>query len=287
MKSRFLYLAVFCVLICVAASAQVVDERDSSTDQPPPDERTAAADADGAEGESQAGAEPAAVVDAIVQRTNTFREKQGRQPVEPDDQLTEAAQYFADYMARTGRYGHTADSKRPSERAAAHGYAFCLVSENIAYQFNSAGFESNALAEKFVTGWRESPGHRKNMLDPDVQHTGVAVAQADNGTWYAVQMFGRPESARIEFKITNAGDRPVRYRIGDERFTIDPRWTRTHARCRPAQVVFGAKAGDEAGDAEANGSPDEDATVRPTDGAAYEVTADPSGDVRVRTSDEG
>ena len=85
------------------------------------------------------------------------------------------AQAFADYMARTDRYGHTADGNQPSDRAKARGYDYCIVLENIAYAFNSEGFTGEKLAGQFVTGWQNSPGHRRNMLDPDVTETGVAV----------------------------------------------------------------------------------------------------------------
>lgn len=36
-------------------------------------------------------------------------------------------------MAKTGKYGHAADGRKPAERAAAHGYEYCIVRENIAY----------------------------------------------------------------------------------------------------------------------------------------------------------
>lgn len=42
-------------------------------------------------------------------------------PVDPNPKLTQTAQYFANYMARTNKYGHTADGSRPGERARKHG----------------------------------------------------------------------------------------------------------------------------------------------------------------------
>src|SRR5687768_6611537 len=52
----------------------------------------------------------------IFDRTNEFRKEQGRRAVETNARLKEAARYFADFMARTDTYGHTADDKRPAER---------------------------------------------------------------------------------------------------------------------------------------------------------------------------
>lgn len=184
-------------------------------------------------------ADSSAVAKLIVEKTNEFRAAQQREPVEVSPKLTETAQYFADYMAKNDKYGHAADGNRPSERATRFEYDYCLVSENIAYQFSSAGFATKDLAERFVEGWVNSPGHRKNMLDQDVVETGVSAARSEEtGYWYAVQMFGRPASAAVEFKIANRTDSAVEYAIGDRTFPLPPRYTRTHTRCRSSSVTF-------------------------------------------------
>src|SRR5262249_23915200 len=140
----------------------------------------------------------------IIGRTNAFRKEQGREKVRRDAKLTRAAEYFAGYMARTDRYGHSADGQRPAARATKYGYAWCIVLENIAYEYNSRGFTTAELAEGFFEGWKNSPGHRRNMLDPDVTDTGVAVARSDKtGYYYAVQMFGRPKSKAVKFRVAN------------------------------------------------------------------------------------
>jgi uncharacterized protein YkwD len=210
-------------------------------------------------------------VKRIVARTNEFRKAEGRPPVEVHPKLTETARYFADFMARTDKYGHTADDSRPADRAKKHGYEYCLVTENIAYQFHSEGFATQKLAEGFFTGWKESPGHRKNMLDPDVTETGVAVARSDKtGYFYAVQMFGRPKSKAIEFRITNKSDAAVEYTIGDRTFPLLPRYTRTHTSCRPSDVKM--KWPDEA----------DGPTVRPANGDRYTVVPGESGKLTLK-----
>ncbi len=179
------------------------------------------------------------VAKRIIRQTNDFRVGEKVSTVEVNAKLEETAQYFADFMARTNKYGHTADGKRPGERAKKHGYDYCLVSENIAYEYNSAGFTPTALAKGFFEGWKHSPGHRKNMLDPDVIETGVAVARSEEtGYYYAVQMFGRPKSKAIEYSITNQSDATIKYQIGDRTFPLPPRLIRTHQRCRPLEVTF-------------------------------------------------
>ncbi|MAT15072.1 MAG: serine protease [Planctomyces sp.] len=202
------------------------------------------------------------VAKLIIERTNDFREKKELEPVEPNQELNKTAQYFADYMARTDRYGHGADDQRPSERAKNHGYEYCIVSENIGYQYNSTGFDTKPLGRKFVQGWKNSPEHRKNMLNSAVTETGVAVAKSEKtGHWYAVQMFGRPKSAAIEFRITNESESDVSYSIGDRSYELPPRYIRTHTSCRPAPVKFDFPENEE----------EVDATVEPSSGDQYTI----------------
>lgn len=211
----------------------------------------------------------------IVQLTNRFREKQGRKPVESNQELKAAAEYFAGYMAEHDRYGHNADGKRPAERAENHGYRYCIVLENIAYQYHSAGFETKELAQKFVRGWRESPEHRENMLDRDVADIGVAVAWSNkSGAYYAVQMFGRPKSMQIEFALTNESDATLSYDLGNQNFTLPPRYSRTHQICRPAKVQWQPAEG---------GKPQ---TLDPANGANYVIQRTDSGDLALQPAAE-
>jgi uncharacterized protein YkwD len=216
----------------------------------------------------------AKVTDLIVAQTNQFRKDQGRPAVAANDKLAAAAKSFADYMARTGRYGHTADGQKPADRAAKAGYDHCLVAENIAYAYRSTAFTAEDLTKQFVEGWEKSPGHRRNMLDPDVTETGVAVARGpESGYFFAVQMFGRPKSLAIEFRIANRSGAAVRYRVGEQAFDLPPRYTRTHQTCRPPDVTLLVPG---EGDKEKDGP-----TVRPKGGERYTVEAAPGGGIKV------
>lgn len=203
----------------------------------------------------------------IIEQTNSFRKKQDRAAVAADEDLTEAATAFARFMARKDRYGHTADGRRPADRAKAAGYDYCIVLENIAYQYHSRDFETEDLARRFVRGWEDSPGHRKNMLDPDVTQTGVGVARSEKtGYYYAVQLFGRPKSAAIRFRIDNRSGEEVTYSIEGKEFRLGPRYVRTHTRCRPAEVTF--LPAQEKG---------KKRTVKPSDGDRYLIEAQGDG----------
>ena len=89
------------------------------------------------EGFKKKEAEISAVKALIVKQTNRFRKGEGLEPVGPNKALNKTSQRFADFMARTKKFGHTADGRLPSERVQAQGYQYCIVSENIAYQFRS------------------------------------------------------------------------------------------------------------------------------------------------------
>jgi len=183
--------------------------------------------------------ELAAAAKSIVEATNAFRKKEGRGPVGVNEKLAADARDFAEFMAKNDEYGHHADGSGPGERAKRHGYDYCLIGENIAYAFNSSGYDTGPLAEEFTTGWEKSPPHRRNMLDPDVQATGVAIARSEKtGYYYAVQLFGRPKSAAVVVKVENQAEESVKYAVGGRTFELPPRTIRTHTRCRPAELKF-------------------------------------------------
>ena len=153
--------------------------------------------AGGSAAAQQRSPDPEQVAALAVQLTNEFRSQEGKQAVVVNAKLLAAARYFAGYLAKTGKFSHEADGSNPAARAKQHGYDYCIVSENIAYEFSSTGFATRELAQGFVEGWKSSPGHRKNMLDPDVTETGVAVVAGKPGHYYAAQIFGRPISQVI------------------------------------------------------------------------------------------
>jgi uncharacterized protein YkwD len=215
----------------------------------------------------------------IVRRTNDFRKSEKRQPVEVSVKLTQAAHDFADYLAKTNSFSHTADGKQPADRARSHGYDFCVIAENLAYEFRSEGFASQELAKSFVEGWKESPEHRKNLLDPDVVDTGVAVARStETGYYYAVQMFGLPTSKSIDFEIVNECDATIEYRVGDQSFSLPPTYTRTHTSCRRRDVVL--EKADEQPVPKAAA-----AAIQPVNGERFVIVRD-KGIVRFKKADQ-
>ena len=177
---------------------------------------------------------------AIVEMTNAFRRESKLAEVKPNAALTAAARAFAEYLARTGKFAHEADGRQPAERAEASGYRYCRVAENLAMNLDSRGFQTLALAGAAVEGWKNSPGHRANMLQRTVTEIGVAIARAPDPDpkFISVQLFGRPESLKVEFRIENRTGTAVRYALGEETHTLPVRAVVTHTSCDPEQLSF-------------------------------------------------
>jgi uncharacterized protein YkwD len=212
----------------------------------------------------------------VFKRTNQFRAEHDLPNLAHNDALEHAADYFARYMARTGRYGHTADGQRPMQRVEEHGYEPCIVAENIAWELNTRQQTAESLAEAFMTGWIQSPEHRRNLLDPDVKELGVSLAHSlDTDQFYAVQDFGRPKSLAIHVRVSNPTTATISYKLGDHEFSLPPGFIRTHEICRPGKIAFQLPKR-EAGSSGESFPIDGDAQFQVTRGSSGNVEVEPS-----------
>lgn len=189
--------------------------------------------------------DPPAVEAAIIEMTNGFRAKQKLAPVSANAKLTAVARAYATFLANQGAFSHTADGRQAGERVTAQGYAWCQVSENLALHSDSRGFEARTLAEKAVTGWINSPGHRANLEAPFVTEIGVGVAKAPGPQpkYISVEVFARPEALSYEFQISNATGMSVAYMFNGERYTIETSSAQTHSSCLPGAIDFASVGG--------------------------------------------
>lgn len=172
---------------------------------------------------------------AIVEFTNSFRKESALQQVKPNARLAAAARAFAQYLAKVDKLEHTADGRKPADRAVAHGYGYCLVAENLAMNLDSRGFETRQLAHAMVEGWKTSPGHRENLLLRDATEIGVAVERVayKHPKYVSVQLFGRPDSLKVTFSIQNSSGKAVDFTLGDQPDRLQPRETATFTECSP------------------------------------------------------
>ncbi|HUN84292.1 MAG TPA: CAP domain-containing protein [Terracidiphilus sp.] len=123
-----------------------------------------------------------AAAEQLLALANQSRAQHGAPPLKWDDALAEAARQHCLRMAAEGpishRYGGEPDL---SDRAGQAGAHFSLIEENVALA---------PTAAEIHEAWMQSPGHRANLLNPAVDHVGIAVVAA-RGVLYAVADYSR------------------------------------------------------------------------------------------------
>jgi uncharacterized protein YkwD len=125
----------------------------------------------------------------VVTLTNVERTDRGRARLRANPRLMHAAQMHAEQMARAGRLAHDLpNAAYPSteDRLAAAQYRWQMYGENVA--------QGQSNAAEALRGWMDSPGHRKNILNPGYTELGTGYAVDRAGRPYFVQVFGRPSS---------------------------------------------------------------------------------------------
>ncbi|WP_242418029.1 CAP domain-containing protein, partial [Frankia sp. CpI1-P] len=124
-----------------------------------------------------------AMLAQVVTLTNIEREREGLAPLAVDPMLTAAAAEHSRDMVARGFFAHTSpDGRTVSDRVTDLGYRYARVAENIA-----AG---QTTAEEVVAGWMQSPGHRANILIPQLRQIGVGHATGGEYGTYWTQVFG-------------------------------------------------------------------------------------------------
>jgi uncharacterized protein YkwD len=96
------------------------------------------------------------------------------------------AKIQAQNMARFQKMAHVLpESGLPTltDRAHESGYPYARLAENVALGYLSA--------QTVVEGWMASKGHRANILQRDVEETGIGIARSSAGGLYYCQVFGR------------------------------------------------------------------------------------------------
>ncbi|MBL7511718.1 CAP domain-containing protein, partial [Frankia nepalensis] len=122
----------------------------------------------------------------VIALTNLERQRHGLAPLAPDPLLGVAAAAHSEDMARRRFFDHrNPDGLQVADRVTALGYRYATVAENIA-----AGQRTPI---EVVEGWMNSPGHRRNILLPEITQIGVGYAESDDVYGcYWTQVFGTP-----------------------------------------------------------------------------------------------
>jgi uncharacterized protein YkwD len=135
-----------------------------------------------AQSNAASGSDMQAAAQRVFALANQARAEAGVGRLQWDPALTAAAMAHCRRMAEEGpiahRYGGEPDL---SDRAAQAGAHFSVIEENVA-----VGPSPDAIHQE----WMQSPGHRQNLLAPEIDRIGVAIVPA-RGVLYAVADYSR------------------------------------------------------------------------------------------------
>jgi uncharacterized protein YkwD len=128
----------------------------------------------------------------MLARINDVRRRQGLAPLAASPLLDRVSQEHAEDMLLRSYFGHQSpEGLGPTERARADGYRSGIGENIVEQRFSTA---------EALEAWLNSPGHRRNILDPDSREMGLGLAigagyDAAPGGYRVVwvQSFGRGE----------------------------------------------------------------------------------------------
>lgn len=101
---------------------------------------------------------------------NSYRKEKGLKPLRLSPELTEAAKLHSRDLSKWDRISHYgSDGSNPWDRVKRTGYKARLAAENV----GTGQIDFNEV----MRGWKDSPGHNKNLLMADADHMGIALVQ--------------------------------------------------------------------------------------------------------------
>ena len=127
---------------------------------------------------AQVTSEGAQYADTVLNKVNELRSSLGRQPVTRYQELDAVAQDWSEQQAAANNMSHRPDF------TSVYPAGWTKGSENVAW--HTAGGDTGAI---IFDQWLNSPGHYKNMTDPNVNSIGIGFAPTSDGRWYATQNF--------------------------------------------------------------------------------------------------
>ena len=99
---------------------------------------------------------------------NQYRAEHGLKPLKLNPELTAAAKVHSRDLAKWDRISHYgSDGSNPWDRVKRAGFKARLAAENV----GTGQVDFNEV----MKGWKESPGHNKNLLLSDAEYMGIAL----------------------------------------------------------------------------------------------------------------
>jgi uncharacterized protein YkwD len=120
-----------------------------------------------------------------LNEVNRLRQSHRLVPLAFSENLLQVARSYSRRMAEEKFFSHNdPEGRSVRERVNEANIKWRMVGENLAF---SNGY-INPVAIS-LRGWMDSPGHRRNILDPDWRHTAIGVWISADGTVYFTEIF--------------------------------------------------------------------------------------------------
>ncbi len=121
----------------------------------------------------------------MLDLVNKERSKAGANPLKLNDKLDLAADEHTLDQATNNKMSHTgSNGSKFDDRIKGDGYLFSFAAENVAVG------QKDPI--QVMESWMNSPGHRANILNPNLTEMGVGVAAGQGGKLFWTQDFGTP-----------------------------------------------------------------------------------------------
>lgn len=136
----------------------------------------------------------------IIALTNQEREAVGLKALTANQLLTQAAIAKGKAILESQAFKHNIDDKKFSSWIRDTGYNYSYVGENLAIDF--------VTSQGVVEAWKNSPLHKKNLLNPYYQEIGISAIQGKfqgQDTTIVVQIFGAPPVGSIQPLSADSG----------------------------------------------------------------------------------
>lgn len=112
----------------------------------------------------------------VLELINQARVAEGLVPLRSHPFLN---RFATEWAARMGKKNVLEHRSRADLRQAMCQQGFARINENIYYA------SAKTSPERIVQQWLNSPGHRRNLLNPNIREAGVGVVHTQDGRWYA------------------------------------------------------------------------------------------------------
>jgi uncharacterized protein YkwD len=141
----------------------------------------------------------------IIFAVNKERVKKDLPALTVNEKLMSSSHKKATDMVEKNYFSHFSpvDNKKWSDFIKESGYNYVVAGENLANGFDTV--------DKMVEAWMNSPSHRENILNKEVDETGVAISYGkldDKPTVFVVQEFGKLDKDILE-KVKNSNEAEI------------------------------------------------------------------------------